>query len=146
MKCGLGFFAKFPRNYTFVLLEFSLFGTFSVMLRINCISVKDWQKTKMRQLHLQYVTLVERELLTFHAQYRPLASFFRLHESAFGENREFRYFTQFVGEKIPNRYISSQKCERSSFPIQIFSTNRGKIITFSIFQFFCGGGGGGGLA
>jgi hypothetical protein len=41
-------------------------------------------------------------------------------------------------------HISSQKCERYSYPIQIFSPNRGKIITFSIFQVFCGGGGGGG--
>jgi hypothetical protein len=52
------------------------------------------------------------------------------------------FVTQFVRERIPNRYISSRKCERSSYPIQIFSPNRGKIITFSIFQVFCCGGGG----
>jgi hypothetical protein len=52
---------------------------------------------------------------------------------------------QFVGERIPNRYISSQKCERSSYPIQIFSPKLGQNHHFLyISSFFAVGGGGDG--
>ncbi len=55
----------------------------------------------MRQLHLRYVTLVERELFMFSTGPRH-RSFVYTKVALFGENREFRYnFTQFVREKNP---------------------------------------------